>query len=206
MSTHEFLGVQFEQIRRFMESIHLQVNNFNDQRIVNVLKEHHHERWQATNKKNIALTLRKYKDHLVFLERDKNANSWTVTCQQFYVNVVQEHLNDKTLYIQSEEIAEDHKLVIKTKIDRANVKLIKNKKKWDLGFGYLLPKDKDIMRWRPIVSYFHCYTKGFGNWIGRALSVVIRTLKLHWKTIEMYDSKDFMPWLAEINNSDRWQK
>ena len=60
-------------------------------------------------------------------------------------------------------------------------------KKWVLSNAYLLPKNKDQERTKPIVSYFHHYSKRLGEKVARALTTMIKALSLKWETCEMHD-------------------
>jgi hemerythrin superfamily protein len=68
------------------------------------------------------------------------------------------------------------------------------------------PKNKDINRWRPLVSYFHNYAKKCGKLIARALTIFIKSLENYWKTMNLSKVDDFKQIINEMNKHDKWKK
>ncbi|MGI0094272.1 MAG: hypothetical protein ACREA8_09225 [Nitrosotalea sp.] len=91
-------------------------------------------------------TIRKFKEHLVFVELDKNSNTWGIMCQQLYLQEVYKHFDDKVHYQLIKTPLEVVKSTIKHKyqIQQLHMKL-KGRRTWNIEIASLLPKNKDIM-------------------------------------------------------------
>ena len=77
--------------------------------------------------------------------------------------------------------------------------VLKNRKNWKLGYAYIIPKDKDITRWRPIVSYWGFITDKIGHKMSRSLSVVINCIQNEWTHINLNHTTDFAKQMKSID-------
>lgn len=82
----------------------------------------------------------------------------------------------------------------------------KPRKGWKLGSAYLLPKNKDTNRFRPVVSYFHFHSKPWAKKIGRALTVAIKELVKSWTTMEMPNAKDLIKTILQTRKDKKWKE
>jgi hypothetical protein len=206
----DYLGKQCFGIRTFLKKINIptQWNIEEDNRLREILlknwKDNTLEELQQTH---VAQTLRPFKKSLVFVELDKNANAWAILCQKRYTELVLSHFGNTDNYEKinkpsttiKQEIAEKYKGY---QLD----KFFKGRKKWELGRACLLPKNKDITRFRPLVSYAKFHTRTIGKLISRALTVLIRILKSKWKTMELDKTKDFIATLNRTMATSKWKE
>ena len=81
---------------------------------------------------------------------------------------------------------------------------VRVKRFWELSTAYLLPKNKDTNKTRPLVSYFNHYSKTLGKRVARALTVAIKTLAVHWNTSELPNADNLPVRLGvySSNNAD----
>jgi hypothetical protein len=69
----------------------------------------------------------------------------------------------------------------------------------------ILPKNKDITRWRPLVSYYNNFSKRAGKLIARALTVIIKTLEGIWNTMNISTTNEVKPIINKLNKSEKWK-
>ena len=124
------------------------------------------------NKIQIEKQIRKLQEDFVFLERDKNTYTWTITCKKWYLEKLDETFNDPSHYKITNLSTQEAMNEIELKSKNVETIVLKNRKNWKLGYAYIIPKDKDITRWRPIVSYWGFITDKIGHKMSRVLSVV----------------------------------
>lgn len=151
--------------------------------------------------------------HLCFLPLDKNNGTWTITCQQWYLYQVAQHFNDRIHY----QDMSDTPTILRYKIRdayRNNIEMkhgvtqpkARPRQKWRLGEAYLLPKNKDIYRFRPIISYYHFLSKPYADKIARALAVTIKELTKLIPTMEIYQTKLLKIKLQKLKHNDIWEE
>ncbi|MGI0094267.1 MAG: hypothetical protein ACREA8_09200 [Nitrosotalea sp.] len=83
---------------------------------------------------------------------------------------------------------------------------IKGRKTWNIGIASLLPKNKDINKFKPLVSYAKFYSRTFGQLASRALTVIIKTLKQRWMTMELMRTKDFVGEVGKFTAGSKWKR
>ena len=149
--------------------------------------------------------LKDFKEDFVFLERDKNVNTWTMTCKTFYQNSVNKFFGEDPVHYKEIVNNVNIKENIMKSTENLNSNFINRNMKWELGFAYLLPKDKDISRWRPIVSYYKFYTRNYGRKIGRALTVIIKSLGNKWQHLNLNSTQDYIDVIKYYNEDTKWK-
>jgi len=124
----------------------------------------------------ISRVLTKYKG-LLFTELDKNAYQWAIMCPCVYLEKLHKHFDDDKHYLRlTTDPTSIEKKVMNNYNDLGLNSIVPFKKINEIGTGYILPKDKDIKRVRPIVSYFKHGGRKLGRLIARSLSVLLRKL------------------------------
>lgn len=146
---------------------------------------------------------------LGFIPLDKNNNTWTIICKKHYIQM---HLKEFTntnyyerIYRQPKYLMNKIEQTYQEKILPELKHKIGTNKNWTLSNAYLLPKNKDQEKTRPIVSYFNHYSKRLGEKVARALTVMIKILILKWNTCEMHDLNKLHINMHLEKISKRWQ-
>ena len=141
---------------------------------------------------------------------DKNNNTWDIICRKHYIDLHHKEFKNEQYY---QFINNNPKLLIKRIEDKYKETILpictqkfNMKKFWKLSRAYLLPKNKDQNRTRPIVSYYHHYSKNLGEKVARALTIIIKILTLKWNTYELHNINDVLPQLIQHKNSATWKK
>lgn len=205
-----YFGKQFAMLRLFFKKINLDDNwsPGENQEIFEALRRRNEPQLdKRLVKDRVAALMKPWKDSLTFVEIDKNANTWAIICQQRYLEEMEKHFSDQTHYEEIREMKNTIKKQIEGSYSNKNLqKKIKGKTKWELGSGSLLPKNKDIKKFRPLVSYSKFYTRTFGKLASRALTVLIRYLKGTWKTMELMRTKDTVGELSKLNAGKKWKE
>jgi len=146
-------------------------------------------------------------DNFVFIPLDKNNRTWSFTCRRFYLDKETSTFSDETYYEKSDL---DKTIVMKRIESKYRNLLLGDRfygnKDWKFNSACLLPKNKDLYRWRPLVSYFHNFSKRVGRYVGRCLTVLIRLLQDLWKNMNMDKCCDLTSKLGKLNECDKWKK
>ena len=130
----------------------------------------------AIDEKTIKNILRRYKG-LLFTEIDKNPYQWVIACPCTYLKKVMEHFEDKHHYTKEDiRITEANNLARKNYVENGLEEIVPFKKNGVIGNAYILPKDKDINKIRPIVSYYKHGCRKLGRMVARALTVLIKRI------------------------------
>lgn len=197
----QYLGFQFRKINQFLKDykINVHFSQTDNENFFNTIKH-------KVNKSNFLLfsnvksTLQQYSG-MCFVPLDKNSSSWCILCPQLYLELHTEEFGNQNFYEVSNMSKDDIKLSIeylfKQKVTNNNhfkepqtfKYLIK--RKWELNNVYFLPKNKDLKKTRPIVSYKHFMAHDLRNKIARCLTLMIKEISKHWFTMEMQQIKDF---------------
>lgn len=203
-SLREYYGQQASTIQRMIQKYtgeKIQIKKKDLAKLVGVPKT------STLSRKTVADTMEKYQTDFVFLERDKNTNTWTMCCKAHYIEQVKKNFKeDTTHYRPVLEEREEIKKKFEGKARKLKIPENYCRRKWDVGFAYLLPKDKDITRWRPIVSYYNFHTRKMGKLISRVLSVIITQLHGMWKDINLGKTTDFQTELDTKLTLERWKR
>jgi hypothetical protein len=123
--------------------------------------------------------VRKRYKGLVFCRVDKNNKQWVVQCEDMYVKKVLD------TYCTVQDGGKNYKLLQKTEkevkmdIERGYTLLTVARewctnKQWKMAEAYILNKNKDLNKCRPLVSFCGFIHSRVGRFIARGLTVVIR--------------------------------
>ena len=147
-------------------------------------------------------------NNLVFSNLDKNENDWVITCPQMFIKSYYDHfVLDNKIYAKSDLNVSLFQTFIKSKALSLGINLIAKLKRFPkTNSAYLVKKSKDLLRVRPIVSYFQFIAKNAGKKISRALNVVIKLLNRIWKTMDIHKIDQFINKIKHINSKRKWAK
>ncbi len=199
----QYLGRQFNNIRAFLSQLKLDKSWSTEQnnQLLDLL-------WRPKTYLNRALdfhfitsTIQKYKG-LVNVQLDKNSNTWVVSCKQYYQQLTFNHFNQDNHYERAIFPPVTAKEVVLQYFELWKIADIAKKRQiWKIGQASVLPKDKDIHRLRPLVSYYNFLAKPAGKIVARALSLIIRTLGSKWQTFDLFSTKDFVTKIKQWNSN-----
>ncbi len=200
----QYVGLQFYAVESFLSKILKKNIEINCQQ----LKEIFNFQEKGIDKTQSKRTLQKMKNNFVFLERDKNANSWSICCKKFYLENLKKQFQDPEHYKEIGENLIEIKSKIEEKAAKLETKLFNENKSrnWQIGKAYLIPKNKDLNRWRPIVSYFHFLTKKIGKWMSRCLTVLCNEIGKFWKHLNLTKTTDSFEFFKEKFDQEKWRK
>ena len=146
---------------------------------------------------------------ITFVPLDKNSKSWALVCSRWYCQKVIEHFGgpeNKFYRIVPEsesdiraKIAEDYRLA---GLDTAK----RFRRDWSIGHAYLLPKNKDIKKFRPLVSFFKFGSKPLGRLVSRALSVMTKAVTKKWNTLDAFSTSDAVKRIHKVAHKSEWRK
>jgi hypothetical protein len=123
-------------------------------------------------------------------------------CKKKYLETVYAHFDDKKHYEKIQTTETQLKKTISTALKNLKLgKIAGTKQKWKIGPARLLPKNKNIEKWRPLVSYYHFIGRPIGRKVARALMTVSKQLKKEWETFELSATSDFICEIKKINES-----
>ena len=107
----------------------------------------------------------------IFLERDKNNGAIAVACPMWYRKKLIETFDWTKWRANYQKINKDRNSVLKYWKEEVKKKKIKTgwNPKGMIPYCYGLPKEKDLNKMRPIVSYVHHPMKRIFNYIGRII-------------------------------------
>jgi len=209
LQNREYLGTQLLRIKTFLISVGIQQNQLPTDFTDHLLPFLWRKKTTASllEKFRIIRTIEPYRS-LTFIEIDKNVNSWALICPTFYRQLCSHHFGD-TAHYKPIELPEKE---IRKKIIAAyeSMKLhhlvngIKPLRFWEIGTAKLLPKNKDLLKLRPLVSYFHFYSRPLGKVVSRCLTVLIRHFSKEWNTMELTHVKDLPKRLRILNQFPKW--
>jgi hypothetical protein len=206
-NNRDYLGYQLRYIQRFLEKFipNPSWRKEDNEELIKIL----HRNFPPDPKSPLHLSyilkainsMRGY----CFIELDKNANTWAIVCPHLYRQISKQNFNDDVFYKKIDLPENQVKELIEKKYLRLDLhKIIKGNKRWTIPNAKLLPKNKDINRFRPLVSYYRFHSRPIGKYMSRALSVVIKALSKRWCTMELQNSKDFPTSIEKLNQNERW--
>lgn len=202
MNYRDYIGAQLGLLQTKLRKLLKQGIIIKDKKVVNLLSKQDEG---VISYRTVKKVWGKYSNDFVVLERDKNINTWTLTCKKYYQDIVDGYFSTDSHYKRLESNEESVKKSIEKQVK--NIAWIKKtSKKWNIGYAYLIPKDKDINKWRPIVSYSKFHTRQTGKLISRGLSVIIKEVGKYWKQLNLHTTRDFIKEIDIINNSEKWKE
>lgn len=147
--------------------------------------------------------------HLTIVPLDKNSNTWCLCCNKLYIDMHHTEFRNERYYKNIRKPPTTLQKEVEKAYNKDVVPHLKHavrvKRKWELGYAYLLPKNKDPSRTRPIVSYYGHFSKVLGERIARALTVMIKTLMQDWNTSELHNGDDLTKILRKVQTSPEHQ-
>jgi len=196
-----YYGIQFNMLRTSLKNIG--INSWNQQLneiLFYKLKNSYQRIVDPTfiyqNIKNVIQPYSKF----CFVELDKNANTFAVICKKLYIEKNFEHFADKHHYEVIEKEEETLKKEIEEELKHLKLTTIGYvRKHWKIGPARLLPKNKDITKWRPLVSYYHFVGKNIGRKIARGIMTISKYLTGHWTTFELSNCAQFTEKVNSVN-------
>lgn len=178
LGNKDYLGRCVSYIRQFLGKLgvtQIWSEESNDD-LLSILRRPYKLRERTLEEDNVRETLKNYKG-LAITQLDKNNGTWAVTCEAYYKHQHFRFFGEDDHY---EMMTEQIKQRIEKALMEADLAhLAAPLKKWQLGNAKLLPKNKDIERFRPLVSYLARFIgKPVGKIIARCLSLIERKLTL----------------------------
>jgi hypothetical protein len=178
-----YLGITFSRIHEFLRKL-LFLSKWSlhaNEKLYKII--HRKKSAQGYTLHVVQQIVKTYQNYFCFVPIDKNSNTCAIMCKQFYIaQHLKEFTNSKYYQLES-RLSEELQLFTELNYKENIVPLLKHNtrvnRKWKLGSAYLLPKNKDLERTRPIVSFYHHHTRTLGKRIARALTVIIRSLSQH---------------------------
>jgi hypothetical protein len=179
------------------------------QRLRTILASHNApSRFADLNEHRIRAELRAFAT-VVITPLDKNSKAWALICPKLYEEKVHSHFGGtnnpfyaivrETDSVLRKRISDDYKLLRLS--DAAAMR-----HSWSLGHAYLLPKNKDVNKSRPLVSFFHFCSKPLGRLVSRALSVMIKSVAKIWNTYDAFSTTDAINSLRALSKRATWQQ
>ena len=167
----------------------------------------HHIRTTSISTILVNRILFPFKD-LVFSNLDKNENDWVIICPQVFTKMYYDHfILDGKVYTKSKFSTTQFQNFIKAKALSLDINSIAHlKKSSKTNFAYLVKKSKDLLRVRPIVSYYQNIAKASGKLISRALNVIIKQLSKIWVTMDIHKIDQFIKKMQHINSKNNWSR
>ena len=144
-------------------------------------------------------------DGLCIFELDKNNMTWGVVCQEWYDKKLTETFDPKKMkqYEMRKESIEEMKVKVEKEFRKLKTKRVK--KVWKESIAKVLPKDKDMERMRPLVSFFGHIGQVEGRIVARCINVMIRELKKKWRSWNIQKSTDMKGILERLERRDNWK-
>ena len=193
-----YLGITFDKIRKFLDDNQL-YRKWSSEENERLYKIVYRPKGHSSNLLLDRLTkiMKPLQKHLGFVTLDKNNNTWNIICRKHYIDLHQKEFQNTKYYGY---ISNNPKRIMNRIEEKYKEMVLPNckqkfitKRQWKLSRAYLLPKNKDQNKTRPIVSYFNHYSKNLGEKIARALMIMIKTLTLKWDTCELHNINDVNP-------------
>jgi hypothetical protein len=188
-----YLGIQFELIRTGLEK--LSVTSWPFELNENLFKVLSFNFVQIRNRDfeyaNVKRVIEPYRQ-FCFVELDKNANTFAIMCKKYYLQAVKDHFSDVDHYEKISSAESTVKKLIEQNLKKLQLDSIAgHKRKWKIGPARLLPKNKDIKKMRPLVSYYNFIGRPIGRKVARALMTVTKEISKEWTTFELSKTKDY---------------
>lgn len=200
----------FEQYRRATEFLNNMAFSAPNKALHTAIKEGKRDDLCKLSKGDIRRVLKRYDNgSLVVYERDKNAATWVVECASTYKKEWEDQFNPKKSP-QYETVAHTETQT-KERIERAYNKIqisktIKGRRRWRLGCSRILPKDKDIRKRRPIISFAGAHGARLGKIIARALEVLIKWISKKWRTMNLNRVSELHENIKRTTKERTWKK
>lgn len=122
---------------------------------------------------------------------DKNASTLFICCPVWYWQKTLKTFDWKDKAASYKEVTQSKSVILDTwrRLDTGDDYFFSMKKTGDLPYGYVIPKEKDINKMRPIVSYYHHPWKHVLNVAARALTFLMKAAKVDqyvlWQTFDL---------------------
>lgn len=207
LAPRNFLGYAFAAVKRSCRDMKINPNFSRKQNtdLASILKRSGPPPFKLLQYNNVKKILKPY-SHFTFVEIDKNSKTWLLCCPRHYSQICVSHFQDQRYYKKIEDSTARVELDVKRNLIKSSSSCqIHFPRKWNLGHAKLLPKNKDIYKYRPLVSFFKFISRPLGRRISRCLSVAIKQLGKRWKTMELTDMKTFPSKIQLLNSNPKWK-
>jgi hypothetical protein len=209
LDARNYLGRAFAAIKDTCRRLNIstRMTQQEEQQLLHILRRRGPLPYKFLNFKNVMRILDNYQG-LTFVEIDKNSKTWLITCPQHYRSITATHFNDTSHYeeVNMSITGAQQQVLSNFQGKRFSFKPYRLPKKWSLGNARLLPKHKDLKKYRPIVSFFKFKTRALGRHFGRCLSVMINNLRKIWKTMELSNLNQFVKEIKHLSELDYWKR
>jgi len=206
-----YLGIAFDRIREFLSKIQLyrKWSKAENENLFKLIFRPKPKR-KILQLNYVNKVIKQIREDLGIIPLDKNPNTWCLICKYNYIELHHKEFNNQQFYTHDERNPTEIKKEIMNYFNKKVRPELKHNinvtRKWELSNAYLLPKNKDQNRTRPIVSYYKHYSKSLGEKVARALTIMIKTLTLKWDTCEMHNINTLNLHLQQARNSSKWQQ
>jgi flagellin-specific chaperone FliS len=144
---------------------------------------------------------------LVMYPLDKNDKTYGVMCERRYGEELDKAYGvEMKQYVEVEESEEEVKRMIEKNLKKTLVSRLRKKKEWELDVARIVMKNKDLMRYRPIVSSVKGLDMEAGDKCSRALTILVRWLRLRWNTMSIENNLEVIKRVENMNGRDRWKE
>ena len=212
----KYYGFQFRILEKFFLKHKLTLpwtNQFNESFFQQIRRK---KRKKLLSRDKIREEIAKYQDKICFVPMDKNASTWSLMCPKEYIEAHRNEFSNKTFYQEiNSSLDETKNIITKNYRNKCSLNAYKNgrsnkikfitKKTWSLNSAFLLPKSKDLFRFRPIVSYKNFITHDIGNKFARCLTLMIKETGKYWNTMEMSETKRYKKIITDLNHINSWK-
>ena len=208
---HTFLGISFDRIRTFLNQnqLYRKWSSLENEKLFRIFYRPKPKQ-ETLTLDNVETIMKPLRNIFGFIPLDKNNNTWSIVCKYNYIQLHQKEFNNTNYYelvkLQPKTLMKKIEQQYKEEVITKYKHKINTNRRWELSHAYLLPKNKDTDKTRPIVSYFHHFSKTLGEKIARALTVMIKTLTIKWDTCEMHNINMLNTLLQPYKNSKTWQE
>ena len=203
LPVHRYLGTQIHNIKVFLNLYNFNTNwnnNFN----FKLIKLLHRKKPEVPFLYYNIIKQIMFKWHKLcdFTPLDKNNGTWTLTCFNIYKQSIIKEFKNTQYYTQIPLATNSLMKKIKHEYDNNIVQKTKSKPKtrWKIGKASILPKNKDIQKYRPLISYYNFISKPWTDKIACSLTVLIDKLSKHWLTMELSKIKQFPKEILKLNS------
>ncbi len=209
LDRREFRAVQSRWMRDFCTQFNIPLTHLRHNKLFNTTIQTHTPPAGHMTATQVSLLLRPLGD-TVRVRIDKNAGCFALVCPRLYLHRVALTFGTSAQPIAGYELvrAPVERTIAHTRIDSLSILSapLPFSKKAQLPTAYLLPKQKDLSRVRPLVSFYKFGGRPTGRLIARALTVIIRELERRWKTMNLNSATDILPLLLKPNKIHEWKQ
>jgi hypothetical protein len=148
--------------------------------------------------------IKPFQKDICFVEVDKNARSWCLICPKRYIERTNEAFQEENLYkkINEKEINQEENNMRRDYPWNSIITLFKG----TFGNARILPKNKDLEKSRPLVSFFKFPARMAGKIAARCLTKLVNWAGNKLKSMDLKTTEHFINFIKNFNNYNNKNK